>query len=184
MLYQSKHRVESTRLPGWDYRSRGWYFVTICSAHRECIFGTVIEAKVRLSHIGVIADAELKAMPSHYRNVELVEHVVMPNHVHAMVMIDGEHMFSSTAKMSFERTTATFSPPKAGSLAAIIRSYKAGVTQRAREARCASDVWQAGFYDHILRGEKVIAAVREYIRKNPENWEKDGDNLQHDCPAW
>src|SRR3954449_13055384 len=75
-------------------------------------------------------------------------------HVHAIIMIDGEHLFSSTAKMSLERAVATFSPPEAGSLSAIIRSYKAGVTRRAREARCAEDVWQAGLYDHILRGEK------------------------------
>ena len=180
MSYQGKYRIESTRLRGWDYRSRGWYFVTICGAHRKCIFGTVEGGEVRLSPIGVIADAELKAMPSHYKNVELVEHVIMPNHVHAIVMIDGEHMFSSTATMSLERAATTFSPPKAGSLFAIIRSYKAGVTQRAREARFADDVWQAGFYEHILRGERVIAAVREYIRNNPRNWGEDGDNPRHD----
>jgi len=179
MLYRAKYRTESTRLRGWDYRTRGWYFVTICSAYRKRIFGTIERAKVRLSPVGVIADVELKAMPSHYENVELVEHVVMPNHVHAIVMIDGEHLFSPAAKMSLERAAWTFSPPKAGSLSAIIRSYKAGVTQRAREGRCAEDVWQAGFYDHVLRGEKVIAGVREYIRKNPENWEKDRENLPH-----
>ncbi len=119
-------------------------------------------------------------MPSHYKNVELVEHVIMPNHVHAIVMIDGEHMFSSTAKMSLESAATTFSPPRPGSLSAIIRSYKAGVTLQARDVRFAENVWQAGFYEHILRGERVIAAVREYIRNNPKNWGEDRDNPRQD----
>jgi putative transposase len=120
-----------------------------------------VGAEVCLSNIGKIANAERKALPSHYKNVEVVEHVVMPNHVHAILMIDGEHMFSPTAKMSLGSPVTTFVPPKPGSLSAIIRSYKAGVTRRAREAGFCEEIWQPRFYDHILRGEKVIAAVRD-----------------------
>jgi len=99
-LYQEKFRAESSRLRGWDYRSRGWYFVTICAANHACIFGEVKNGGLRLSLIGEIAESELQALAFHYDNAQIVEHVVMPNHVHAIVMIDGEHRFSPTATMS------------------------------------------------------------------------------------
>ena len=93
-LFQNKYRIESTRLPTWDYRSRGWYFVTICTQSRRHILGTIVEDEVRLSPIGKIADAELRAVYMHYENVYVDEHIVMPNHVHAIFMIDGDHYFS------------------------------------------------------------------------------------------
>ena len=87
-LFQNKYRIESTRLPTWDYRSRGWYFVTICMHNRRHILGTIVENEVRLSPIGKIADAELPAVYMHYENVYVDEHIVMSNHVHAIFMIE------------------------------------------------------------------------------------------------
>jgi len=109
--------------------------------------------------------------------VQIDEHVVMPNHVHAIVMIDGEHCFSASAKINSEsmRSAALVSPP-AGSLSAIIRSYKAGVTLRCREVGLQQVIWQSRFHDHLLGGDAVISAVRDYIRNNPANWGVDKDN--------
>ena len=169
-LFQGKYRVESTRLKRWDYNSRGWYFVTICTQNRLPIFGRVLNQEVYLSPAGVIADTELKRLPSHYRNVEVVEHIVMPNHVHAIVMIDGKHCFSPVTNVSLtSHSEPFFTSPQAGSLSAIVRSYKAGVTLKVRNMGFHHTIWQARFHDHLLRGDKVIAAVREYIRKNPNN---------------
>jgi REP element-mobilizing transposase RayT len=161
-----------------DYRSRGWYFVTICTRSRASLFGELLEGSMRLSPIGIIAASELQRVPSHYDNVTIDECVVMPNHVHAVVMIDGDHYFSPSAclRMPGVNTKSASDPLKAGSLSAIIGSYKAGVTRRCHELGIERAIWQPRFYDHLLRGDRVIAAVREYIRNNPANWHQDNEN--------
>jgi REP element-mobilizing transposase RayT len=176
-LYQDKYRIEPARLRGWDYRSRGWYFVTIGSSNRACLFGEIADSEVNLSLIGRIAESELQALSGHYDNVQIDEHVVMPNHVHAIVMIDGDHRFSPNVEASWpSQNVATFESPKAGSLSAIIRSYKAGVTLQCRDLGLSQVIWQSRFHDHLLRGDKVISGVRDYIRNNPANWGEDKDN--------
>jgi len=176
-LYEGKYRIESTRLKRWNYSSRGWYFVTICTHNRRLIFGRIVNHEVHLSPLGVIADAELKSLNTHYKNVELTDYIVMPNHVHAIVMIDGEHCFPPHEKRVFcNDSPKSFTSPSAGSLSAIVRSYKAGVTLEASDLGFRQAIWQARFHDHLLRGDKVIAAVREYRRNNPANWAIDKEN--------
>ena len=97
-LYQNKFRVESTRLRDWDYRARAWYFVTICTHERTHVFGEVVNREVQLSRIGGIAESELQNLGNHYTNVKIDSFIVMPNHVHAIVMIDGDHHFSPNPK--------------------------------------------------------------------------------------
>jgi REP element-mobilizing transposase RayT len=172
-LYQDKYRVEPARLRSWDYSSRGWYFVTICTQNRAQIFGEVVNADV-------IADSELKTLHSHYENVELGAHVVMPNHIHILITIGGDHRFTpNPLAMTFEDLRPAFIPPKAGSLSAIVRSYKAGVTRQAHHLGFTQGIWQPRFHDHLLRGDATIAAVCEYIRNNPANWAKDKENPRH-----
>jgi putative transposase len=172
--YKEKYRIESTRLAHWDYRSRGWYFVTICTYQRKHLFGKVERGEVQLSQVGRIAESELESLSTHYSNVSVEEHVVMPNHVHAIIMIDGTHCFSPsvTTNLSLD----DHGVPQRGSLSAIVRSYKAGVTRRCHESGLDQAIWQSLFHDHLLRGDKVIAAVREYIRNNPANWQQDKEN--------
>ena len=173
-LYQDKYRIESARFRGWDYRLRGWYFVTICTLQKAHILGEVIQGEMRLSRVGFIADSELQSLSSHYNNVEVNSHVVMPNHVHAIVAIEGAHAFSPNPKNLPERAGISSA---AGSLSAIVRSYKSGVTRRSRQLGIGQDIWQARFYDKLLRSDAIINAVREYIRNNPANWAEDSDNI-------
>jgi putative transposase len=177
-LYQNKYRVEPTRLCDWDYRTRGWYFVTICSHNRTHIFGEVVHGHVELSMLGLIATSELQNLPAHYSNVQIDASVVMPNHLHALIMIDGQHCFSPRVSTmpSIETAPSGCSSPRPGSLSSVVRSYKAGVTRRGRESGLTLPVWQPRFHDHILRGDGTIAAVRDYIRNNPANWAKDKEN--------
>ena len=79
-LYQAKYRIEPARLRDWDYRSLGWYFVTICTQHRASIFGQVVRGQIELSRLGHIAYSELTNLPSHYLNVQIDAHIVMPLH--------------------------------------------------------------------------------------------------------
>jgi REP element-mobilizing transposase RayT len=181
-LYQDKYRIESSRLRGWDYRSRGWYFVTICARSHAHTFGEVQNREVVLSPTGRIAQSELRTLCQHYDNVQIDEHVVMPNHVHAIVMIDGDHHFSPDPQMKLSCVNASgFASPQAGSLSAIVRSYKAGVTLKCRDLGLEQMIWQSRFHDHLLRGDGVISAVREYIRNNPANWGLDRENPFRPC---
>ena len=134
-LYRGKYRIEPARLSDWDYRSRGWYFVTICSHNRASIFGEVLDGEVQLSRLGRIANLDLQNLHCHYSNVQADAHVVMPNHVHALIMIDGDHCFTPNPS-SLEATPSDFSSPQSGSLSAIVRSYKAGVTRQSHEMGC------------------------------------------------
>jgi REP-associated tyrosine transposase len=169
--------MEPARLRGWDYRSRGWYFVTICTQNRVSVFGEVVNGLVKLSALGLIADAELKTLRTHYVNVEPDAFVVMPNHVHALIIIDGDHCFTpSPPSLTSSGVAPGFTSPRAGSLSAIVRSYKAGVTRKSRELGFKQTVWQSSFHDHVLRGDAAIAAVRDYIHNNPRNWAEDKED--------
>ena len=134
-LYENKYRVESTRYPGWEYRARGWYFLTICSHLKTHLFGEVVCGQMRFSQIGAIAESELRSLNSHYTNVEVNTHVVMPNHVHVIIMIEGDHAYSPNPKGLAPPAGIS---PTAGSLSAIVRSYKAGVTRRSRQLGLAT----------------------------------------------
>jgi len=177
-LYLGKYRVESARLRDWDYRSRGWYFVTICARNRDCVFGDVVNGEMYLSRLGQITEAHLQSLQIHYNNVQVDAHVVMPNHLHAIVAIGGERCFSPHPKLTSPSPVASSLPasPKAGSLSAIIRSFKAGVTSRCCELGLTQPIWQPRFYDRLLRSDAVIDAVRDYIRNNPANWAQDTEN--------
>ncbi len=86
-LFKNKYRVESTRLKGWDYTAAGLYFVTICAKNRECFFGNVVNAEMRLSPIGEIVADEWQQTPQVRPYVELDEWIIMPNHVHGIIGI-------------------------------------------------------------------------------------------------
>ena len=171
-LYQNKYRIETARNPCWDYSARGSYFVTICAQGRACIFGQIVEDKVQLSKIREVAERELQNLSAHYEKIEVPSCVVMPNHLHAIIAIEGEHRFSRDASvaLSAKQHNAGFLSPSAGSLPAIVRSYKAGVTLQCRRLGYNQVIWQSRFHDHILRGDAGISAVSEYIRNNPVNW--------------
>src|SRR5919109_4323497 len=89
-LYKDKYRIETTRLKEWDYSSNGYYFVTICTKDRECVFGNIIDGKMELLEIGEIAKQYWLEIPKHFQNVKLDKFVIMPNHVHAIVIIEND----------------------------------------------------------------------------------------------
>ncbi len=156
-LFRDTFRVESARHPTWDYSLPGWYFVTICTRAHRCYFGRIREFRMIPSEVGLTATREWLQIPSHYSNVRLGEFIVMPNHLHGIVVI--------------ERRAAQ--PEKFPTLGTIIGCYKAGVTRWARENVYLDFGWQGRFYDHIIRGSRSLAAIREYIIANPENWFRD-----------
>ncbi len=176
-LYQG-YRVETTRLRGWDYRDPGWYFVTICTQKHACLLGAISGLDVTLTPIGLTASSQLKALSDHYSNVVVDCSVVMPNHIHAIIVIEGMHAYSPSESVPVVHRTSPFPAcaPRACSLASIVRSYKAGLTRWCRDNAYDWFAWQSGFYDRVLRSNASVNAIRDYIHRNPANWLFDRDH--------
>ena len=149
---------KNIRLQGWDYASHAVYHVTLCTHDRLCLFGDVVHGsdgfEVALSCIGVICDDALSETVGDYPAVTVHARVIMPNHVHILLEIE-EGGVAKTLLGSF------------------IRKFKARVTQKAREGDPDAVVWQRGYYDHVIRGERDFDATWEYINNNPAKWAED-----------
>lgn len=173
-LFQGRYRIESSRLKGWDYTSPGEYFVTICTKGMVERFGRVIGGVMQLDDIGDAACRCWIQIPNHHADIVLDEFVVMPNHVHGIIVIN-EHQGENRRDVAGNVSTGTppSISPKCGSLSTIIRSYKSAVTNWCHAHGYDDFAWQPRFYDHIIRNDKSLNAIREYIRNNPALWEAD-----------
>ncbi len=169
MPENSRFHRRSIRLQSYDYRSNGAYFVTICTHQRECMLGEIAADVFSLSGYGEIVAEVWCDLPDHYPNVELDAFVVMPNHIHAVIVI----IDTVGAELSSAPTRAKHNP-----LSEIVRGFKAFSARRINELRNSpgNPVWQRNYYDHIVRSEKSLNAIREYILFNPARWASDREN--------
>ena len=172
--YQNKYRNETSRLKSWNYGWNGAYFVTICSKNRERFFGEVIDNKMHYSKIGDFADYCWNEIPNHFPFVKLGEYVVMPNHIHGIVIIEKKDdlRFSKVETQNFASLHESKPKETSQNLGSIIRGFKIGVTKQARKIRLDFQ-WQARYYDHIIRNQESFKNISEYIKVNPENWKED-----------
>ncbi len=181
--FQGKYRIESTRIPDWDYAEEGWYFVTICTKNHLCSLGKVINDEVQLSEIGRMVSQYWQEIPSHFPNAQLDEFIVMPNHLHGIVVLE-KHAAPTTGRdvacyvstnNAGESGKSQYSAisPKPGSLSTIIRSFKAAVTLWCRKNGYPQYAWQPRYYDHIIRNDKSFTDIQHYIFHNAAKWESD-----------
>jgi len=140
------------RLRGYDYALAGAYFITICIEDKKHIFGKVIHEKMQLSPQGEVADNEIRKMSSYYDDVEIVNHVVMPNHIHMLIVIY-DNLFEKKEH------------PKIGT---IVGRYKTNVTKI-----LGFSYWQDRFNDRIVRTTRAFNNYIVYMDNNPKNWYKD-----------
>lgn len=166
-----KHHRRSIRLKGYDYTQAGAYFVTMVTYQREPLFGEIANGEMRLSPMGQIAEEHWRAIPDHFPYVELGAYVVMPNHVHGIIVI---HPVGATHWVA--PTTTTANGPKRGSIGAIIGAYKSSVTRRIQNELNETAVWQRNYYEHIIRNEAEYHRIHRYIESNVENWINDNEN--------
>lgn len=181
MKFQNKYRIESTRLQYWDYSNPGLYFVTICTKNFVEWFGKIEDGEMELNEYGIVAEKCWVAIPEHFENVELDEFIIMPNHIHGIVGIDGEYFRGRdvACNVSTSKQMSNISP-KPGSLSAIIRSYKSAVTRNIRKYHNPNFAWQPRFYDHIIRTKTALENIQNYIKQNPANWKKDQNSIDED----
>jgi REP element-mobilizing transposase RayT len=160
------HRRRSIRLRGYDYGQAGAYFITICTAGRASLFGHVLNGTLRLSVAGEIVANEWLRTPSVRPNVDLDAFVVMPNHVHAIVVMSHQHAREPQSVDGHRLRSPSHT------LGAIVRGFKAAVTSRSADANDVQNaiVWQRNYYERIIRNEDELNAVRQYIADNPARW--------------
>lgn len=163
-LFRNKYRIPSARASWWDYRQNGYYFVTICTDNHKSFFGDVISESMELTEIGQIAYKCWSDIPQYYPFATLDVFIVMPNHVHGIIIIEKDQPPAFDPVNQFQ--------PQSENLAAVVRGYKAGVTAKAK-ALNPDFRWQARFHDHIIRNDRSYMEIADYIIHNPARWEND-----------
>ena len=201
--YKNKYRVSSPRYRGWDYAWNGIYFVTINTHKQSCYFGDIVNGRMEISDMGRIAKKIWQEIPMHFPNVRLEDFVIMPNHIHGLIVIEKEiddgvygrdamvckdnaggrdainRVFTDNANkfnlVSIDGgITGDNNPMGKNNLSEIVRWYK---------GRCSFEIhklfgsksfqWQTRFHEHIVKNEKSLEKIRWYIRHNPAKWHDD-----------
>jgi REP element-mobilizing transposase RayT len=147
-LFRNKYRIESTRYRGYDYSSPGKYFITICTKNRKSYFGEVENGKLISSELGKIAEIFWREIPDHFPNIKLDEFIIMPDHIHGIIIIEAPNLGAST-------------------IGIIINQFKRICTITIK-TRGFDFAWQPLYYDHIIRSRIELYRIRKYIRENPE----------------
>jgi REP element-mobilizing transposase RayT len=156
----NKHHRRSIRLRQYDYTQPGAYFVTLVTHGRELTFDDSVLCRV--------AETMWQRIPRHFPFVELDECVVMPNHVHGILVIVDQNANNDTPP----------SGPASGSLGAIVGNFKSVTARRINRIRKTpgTPVWQRNYYERVIRNERELNAIRQYIRDNPAHWAEDREN--------
>ncbi len=165
---------KNTRMKQWDYSRDGLYFITICVKDRHCVFGAVQNKIMRLNNWGRHAYECWQQIPNHFPGVIIDQFVVMPNHVHGIVVIEENHA-SVGNKYICSLTKNTKSKHRnMMKLSKIIATYKAAVTRKINKFSSNNYFqWQRSFHDHIIRNERELINIQNYIFFNPDNWRDD-----------
>lgn len=164
----------------YDYASAGEYFITICTYNRECLFGAVVNEEMQLSSIGKIVWEEWEKTPAIRSNVSLHVFVIMPNHIHGIIIIQDDSGIQKRSTVGTHGGASLQRQPR--SLGSIIAGFKLAATKRVNERRNTprAPLWQPIFYDRIIRGEKELSNIRDYILNNPLQWYCDEENPDRD----
>ncbi len=148
---------KSPRMFGFDYASARIYFVTINCHKNQHLLGDIFKNEdsnqIVLSEIGMIATEKINDLSSHHAGVEVLDYVVMPNHIHILISLRDQ--------------------VKTSTLSTIVGSYKSSVTRATRQVLPDLKLWQGSFSDHVIRDEKDFLNHYEYIEMNVQRWRKD-----------
>jgi REP element-mobilizing transposase RayT len=168
-------RRRSLRLEGFDYSKEGAYFVTICTRNRECLFGDVVNGKMCLNEAGRVVHTVWDGLSDRFPTIELVSFVVMPNHVHGILVVGAALALpvGGAASSAPTRSAST-------TLGTVVRAFKSisaiGVNRLL--SRSGQSLWQRSYYEHVIRGEESLNRIREYISTNPLRWQLDRENSE------
>ena len=146
------------RLKSWDYHQIGYYFVTICTHGKKKQFSHIrscgIDATLELTPLGKQVEAVWRNTESIYPGIKLDAYCFMPNHLHAIVIIEKESVSLSDVIQAFKSVTT--------------RAYNKTVLPENK-----NKLWQSSFYDEIIRSDAMLYEIRKYIMGNPSKWLED-----------
>ena len=138
---------KSPRIPGYDYATPNYYFITICTNQNRCLFWT----NKQLNWLGKLAFDSIQQIPAHFPNNRVDRFVVMPNHIHMILVVE----------------------PGGKKATTVVGSMKSYVTRQARRVLPGIELWQVSFHDHVIRSFRQYQRIAEYIQNNPIQWEMD-----------
>jgi len=175
-MYNSYRRTQQ-RLMGFDYRSSGYYYIKISTKNNFNYFGEITEYqkenfliyKLKPTLIGIIAKLFWLELPEHFPFILLDKFILMPNFIRAIIYIKQTEE-NKYLKMKFpdNKNWMSVISPKHGSLSSVVRSFKSAVSKTCSENNLKFE-WEDRFQDHIIRTEKELTKIRQFIKKNP-NW--------------
>jgi REP element-mobilizing transposase RayT len=184
-----KHHRRSIRLKGYDYSQAGAYYVTIVAQNRACLFGDVVNGEMQLNDAGRMLQEQWAALPQRFPNVELDEFIVMPNHSHGGVVITDETSIVGAPLVGAPDAgiPGTNAEERDPALGEIVGAWKSIITDEYIDGVHQSNwqpfdrkLWQRNYWEHIIRDEKELDRIREYIINNPANWESDENNPKNE----
>ena len=146
-----------TRLKEYDYSNNAYYFITICVNDKSEVFGSVENNKVLLNTYGSVIEKHLLDLSDRFKSVEIDYYVIMPNHLHCILILDNDN---------FERNN----------ISEIMGAFKSITTIALHKNGLKNFKWQRSFYDRIIRDEKELFNIRQYIEQNPLRWELEKEN--------
>lgn len=177
------HHRRSVRLKNYDYSQAGAYFVTICTQNKECLFGTITDGTMTLNEAGKMVQAVWDELPVNYPDTEIDQFIVMPNHVHGIVVIVGAPLVGapSNEQRSPENRAGTRPAPTLGDIVGAFKSistheYTHGINKY-QWPSFPGKLWQRNYYEHIIRNEDELNKIRNYISQNPAQWVEDEENI-------
>ena len=173
------HRRRSIRLRGYDYAQEGVYFVTVCTHNHTLLFGEISSDQMRLNNAGCTLVTQWQALPVRFPNVRLDAFVVMPNHIHGIIVLTRQKVASRDGATG---ATLVVAPTPLGS---VVGAYKSLTTVDYVHGVKASGwmpfdgkLWQRNYYEHVIRDEAALSRIRDYIVHNPAKWAGDSENPQ------
>lgn len=183
-----------TRLKEYDYSRNGYYCITVCTYNRGELFGRIKNKRIILNKYGKICQQHLLNLPDYYKNIKIDTHIIMPNHIHAIIVIDnhnsdklinkGQALGLSLHNLSVHNQNI--------SLSKIMRDFKSFSSREINKIICKDKAcrdkakpcpilfkWQRSFHDHIIRNDKSLNNIRKYIKNNPAAWGDDENNIKN-----
>jgi len=168
------HRLNrhSIRLRGYDYTQAGLYFLTICAYRGQCLFGKIRNGKMLFNEAGRIVLRVWQALPARFPSVSLDTWVVMPNHFHGIIVLQGAGLTPMKGAASSAPT------PGRVALGRIARAFKSlsAIQVNRKLGRTGSPLWQRNYYERVIRRGADLDDIRRYIAENPSRWAEDPEN--------
>jgi putative transposase len=177
------HR-KSTRKPGWDYTRPGRYFITIWVKGGLSYFGKIVNNKVILSKYGKIVEQKWLEIEKKRENIKLDEFIVMPNHLHGIIIITHRIKSVNTSQTdnSYNTRSGRLFRLKANSIGSITGQFKSNCKKKIEKLLQYESMdtpyfsWHRNYHDHIIRSENELKNIRKYILNNSKNWDDDKFN--------